>query len=276
VQTRWHQDDLSGWLLEQETEEPDRWHIVNFEAIKEEEPLKIPASCTLEPDDRKPGEALCSERYNLKWLKKKAKKIGTYFWGALYQQRPSPVSGALWKRHWFEGNTFTEAPAGLRNVGYDWDTAYTKDERNSATAYVRSGKDAEGNIYILDAGYRFLETPAAEQWMIELKGPHFIEQKASGKSLAQGLRRRGIAAVEVPIRGGGDKYARTTQVTPYAESGQVRVAAHLLDKLLNDEKQGILRFPNASHDDLNDALVQALNRQYPLNLVVRRHHRGGR
>lgn len=280
VQTRWHEDDLSGRLLdaeaEEDTEDAEGWHIVNFEAVKEAEPMKVPASCTLEEDDRKPGEPLCPDRYSLKWLLKKAKKLGSYFWNALYQQRPAPIAGALWKRHWFEGNTFTEAPAALRNVGYDWDTAYTENERNSATAYVKAGKDAEGNVYVLDAGYRFLETPAAEQWMAEIGGPHYVEQKASGKSLVQGLRRRGIAAVEVPIRGGGDKYARTTQVTPYAEAGTVKIAAHLLDRLLNDEKQGILKFPNGSHDDVNDALVQALNRLYPLNQLVRRHHRGGR
>lgn len=48
--------------------------------------------------------------------------------------------------------------------------------------------------------------------------------------------------------------------TPYAEAGMVYIKQSLLDRLYHDEKQGILRFPNGSHDDLQDALVQAINR----------------
>ena len=34
------------------------------------------------------------------------------------------------------------------------------------------------------------------------------------------------------------------------------------DKLYNDSQQGILKFPNNSHNDLNDALVQAIARHF--------------
>ena len=270
VQTRWHEDDLSGRLLGSEKEisenedgnddDAESWHIVNFEAIKDKEPLKVPSTCTLEPDWRKRGAALCPDRYNLKWLLKKSNQIGAYFWGALYQQRPSPVSGAIWKRSWFEATTFVEAPAGLQQVGFDWDTAYTEKETNSAAAYVKAGRDSTGNIYILDAGFRWLETPAAEQWMQQLVGPHYVEAKASGKSIVQTLSLRGIVAIEVKVTGGLDKVARTSLVTPYGEAGKIFIAKHVKDMILDDERQGILRFPNASHDDLNDALVQACNR----------------
>ena len=264
VQTRWNEDDLSGRLLmlekESEPDDADNWHIVSMEAIKEKDAPKVPKTCTLEPDDRKVGEPLCHERYSLKWLLKQSKKLGLYFWNALYQQRPAPLEGVMWKRDWFLGKEFAVAPGGLQSVAYDWDTAYTEKETNSACAYVKAGKDQEGNIYILDCGYEWLETPAAEQWMTELKGPHYIEAKASGKSLVPLLKNRGIYAIEVQVQGGLDKVARTSLVTPYAESGKVFIAKHIKAKLLDDERQGILKFPNATNDDLNDALVQALNR----------------
>ena len=34
----------------------------------------------------------------------------------------------------------------------------------------------------------------------------------------------------------------------------------LINKLYHDSKQGILMFPNGEHDDLQDALVQSINR----------------
>jgi hypothetical protein len=65
VQTRWNEDDLSGYLLDSEKDEPECWHIVNMPAIAEDEPQEFPLSCTMEPDDRLPGEALNPERYPL-------------------------------------------------------------------------------------------------------------------------------------------------------------------------------------------------------------------
>ena len=259
VQTRWHEDDLSGRLLENEEEDPEGWHIVNFEAIKESEPLQVPASCELEPDERKPGEPLCKERYDLSDLQK-IKRKSIRVWTSLFQQRPAPLEGAMWKRSWFENHAFVEAPKNLRFLAYDWDTAYTKNEQNSAFAYIYSGVDEEGTMWILDLDFFWMETPAAEQRMKFLKGPHCVEAKASGKSLVQNLKAKGIIATEVEVKGGLDKIARTSLVTFHAEAGKVRVAKHLLQKLLDDERQGILKFPNGSHDDVNDVLVQGINR----------------
>ena len=66
VLTRWHQDDLIGWLLEQESgDAPQRWHVLNLPATCEppQQQLSFPATCTLEPDWRLPGEPLCPERF---------------------------------------------------------------------------------------------------------------------------------------------------------------------------------------------------------------------
>jgi len=59
VQTRWHQDDLSGWLLEKEktSEEPENWHVISLEAIAGNKPER-PPTCTMETDWRKPGDPL--------------------------------------------------------------------------------------------------------------------------------------------------------------------------------------------------------------------------
>ncbi len=50
VLTRWHQDDLIGWLLEQENgDAPQYWHVLNLPAICEPQPV-FPATVTVIPD----------------------------------------------------------------------------------------------------------------------------------------------------------------------------------------------------------------------------------
>ena len=53
--------------------------------------------------------------------------------------------------------------------------------------------------------------------------------------------------------------ARSQMASPYVEAGMVSVHKRCVDKLLHDDSQGLLKFPNAK-DDLNDAFVQAINR----------------
>jgi len=103
VLTRWHQDDLIGWLLEQESgDAPQRWHVLNLPATCEppQQQLSFPATCTLEPDWRQPGEPLCPERFPLAELEEIKIRAGSYWWNALYQQRPSPAEGLLFQRQW--------------------------------------------------------------------------------------------------------------------------------------------------------------------------------
>jgi hypothetical protein len=123
IQTRWHEDDLTGWLLNEEIdgEEPEQWHVVSLPAIAEEPP-QIPASCTLEPDIRPTGEALCPPRYNEAKLAKMKARIGDYHFGALYQQRPSPKQGLFF--HVDKLEIVDAAPAqAMRCRG--WDQAAT-------------------------------------------------------------------------------------------------------------------------------------------------------
>lgn len=124
IQTRWHESDLSGHVLSKEIEEPENWHIIHFEAIKDDEPPTYPETCTVEPDGREPGEPLNPQRYTLDKLNKIARRIGNYFFNALYQQRPSPRSGGMFARENFE--IVTAVPKGARLVRY-WDKAGTKD-----------------------------------------------------------------------------------------------------------------------------------------------------
>ena len=103
VLTRWDHQDVIGWLYEQELgEAPQQWTVLDLPAVAEEpaERPKLPPTCTLIPDWRQPGEALCPERFPLSELVKIRARLGAYWWAALYQQRPSPASGSIFLRNW--------------------------------------------------------------------------------------------------------------------------------------------------------------------------------
>ena len=88
IQTRWHEADLAGWLLKEHASEG--WTVINFPAVAE-----------ADEDWRKEGSALWPERFPLKTLARIREAIGTSAWAALYQQRPAPEEGAIFKKDWF-------------------------------------------------------------------------------------------------------------------------------------------------------------------------------
>jgi predicted phage terminase large subunit-like protein len=185
--------------------------------------------------------------------------MGSYGYAGQIQQRPAPEDGGIWKK-WFIPVPDKDFPdvEDLSHYGTDWDLAYTENEKNSASAFVSAGK-LEEKMYVNAMGFKWVEFPDLIKFMNATESPHYIEAKASGKSAKQTLSKNGIPAVEVKVVG-GDKIARATLATPYAEAGLVYIRESLLNKLYNDDKQGILVFPNGAHDDLQDALVQAIQR----------------
>jgi phage terminase large subunit-like protein len=260
-QTRWCENDLSGQLLSHEEAEPEHWHIVNFSADEKTVPERFPKSCTVEPDWRETdGIALCPELYPIEVLNHFRLTEGDSIFNALYRQRPAGDDGIVWKKAWFEGKDFIGLPPCETFAdGIDWDTAYTEKEENCATAYIRSCVGVDGNIYITDLGFMRLEFPDLIKWMKSFESPHYVEAKASGVSAVQSLTKEGIFAREVKVSG-GDKLARAQLASPAVESGKVYIRKDLFYKLLEHEKQGILKFPSGKENDLNDAFVQALNR----------------
>ena len=82
VQTRWRDDDLSGQLLEEAGRGGEQWEVVEFPALSE---------------DR---QALWPEKYDTARLAAIQRTVGERNWNALYQQRPSPEEGSLFKREW--------------------------------------------------------------------------------------------------------------------------------------------------------------------------------
>lgn len=186
--------------------------------------------------------------------------LGSRGFSGQHMQTPTPEGGDIWKEEWFRAmpdHLFPD-PEDMGSYGTDWDTAYTENQENDASGYVTSGRIGF-NIYIDKIGHRRKELPELVKLMRMLPAPVYVEAKASGKSAVQVLQRLGISAIEVQVIG-GDKIARTKLVTPRAEAGFIYVRESILQELLHNEEQGLLRFPNGAHDDVNDAFTQAIQR----------------
>ena len=185
--------------------------------------------------------------------------LGSYNYAGQFMQTPAPEGGEIWQK-WFIPipDELCPGPDLMENYGTDWDLAYTDDQNNSANAYVTGGR-FKGKPHIDDLGWKWCEFPELIRFMKTKPSPHYIEAKASGKSAKQVLVSNHIPAIEVKMQG-GDKVARARSVTPYAEAGMITIRQSLINKLYNDEKQGILLFPKSEWTDLADALAQSITR----------------
>lgn len=267
IQTRWHEDDLSGYILSKEDEEPEHWHIVHFEAIKEAEPPEYPETCTVEPDPRKEGEALAPKRYPIEKLKKSLNRIGSYFFGALFQQRPKPHEGNLFKRDWFE--LVTRVPSACRRVRY-WDKAGTEGG-GAFSCGVLIAFDPVARIY-------YIEDLVRGQWSAGRRET-IIKQTAELDAAAYGKMEVSVWVEQEPGSGGlesaqatianlagfiikadrptGDKVLRARPLAAQAEAGNVKIknapwAREYLDRMT--------AFPFGTYKDDTDATSGAFNK----------------
>lgn len=258
IQTRWNEGDLSGWLLSEEESgdhEPERWHVVNMPAIAEEKPREFPASCTVESDARPKGAALCPERYPMARLKKIEQRIGQYFWGALYQQRPTALEGGLFKRSFFD--IVGAAPADARRVRY-WDKAGSTGQDSDYTAGVLMAVDADGVYTVQDVvrgQWSALERERIIRQTAELDGrdvPIWVEQEpgSGGKESAQATVRSLAGWRVYAERVTGDKLTRAQPFAAQAEARNVRLVRGGWNSVFLDE---LTMFPNGRHDDQCDA-----------------------
>ena len=257
IQTRWHADDLSGRLQNEALEEDgEQWEIVSLAALAEEN----------DPLGRKVGEALCPERYDEEALAKRKKKLGAYSFSALFQQRPIPTEGGLFKFDWFKKENIREkAPDGLIwKRGYDLAIS----QRTSAdfTASFRCAFDKEGNLWIADGFCKRIEYPEQKRFVIskmqtEKRTEHGIEKALHGIALVQDLRRvqsiRGIAFKAVPID--SDKYTRALPWANLLEEGKVffvRGTGSWIRELV--EEAIVFTGKGDTHDDRIDAISVAV------------------
>ena len=253
IQTRWHEDDLAGWILKETGHEG--WDVIEFPAILNER-----AANMLDLDE---GDPLWKESYPIERLEEIKKTIGTREWSSLYAQKPSVEEGNIIKRWWWK--TWTrENPPEMDYILQSWDTAYTVTETSDYSACTTWGVfSGEGgyNLFLIDSFREKLTFPELKNQAIHLYNELqpdlvLVEAKASGWSLVQELMRTGIPITPFNPKK-MDKLARVHSVAPLFEGG--RIWAPDTDESADVMNQFAM-FPNTKHDDLVDSTTQALLR----------------
>ena len=236
INTRWHDDDLSGRLLAAQDSGGDQWEVLSLPAITE-------------------GRPLWPEWYPLDSLEQIRSVLPPRDWNSLYQQNPIPDDGDFFKRAWFAD--YAKHPEALRIYGAS-DYAVT-DGGGDYTVHGVFGLDAAQNLYLLDW---WRGQTSADVWIeafCDLIGKHqplcwFGESGPIRRAVepfmrARMLERGAMCRVEW-LASINDKPSRARSFQGMASMGKVFVPANAA--WIGDVLAELIRFPAGKHDDSVD------------------------
>jgi predicted phage terminase large subunit-like protein len=251
IMTRWHEDDLAGRILG--SEDAASWHVVNLPALAEEGDAL----------GRAPGQALWPARFDEADLERIRTVLGTPSFTALYQQRPTPPEGGMFKRHWFD--VVGAAPREATRVRY-WDKAGSSG-KGDYTVGLLMAKDKTGVFYVEDVvrgQWSALERETIIKQTAQVdaqRGRVTIWQEqepgSGGLESAQATARNLAGYTVHTERVTGDKETRAMPYAAQCEALNVKLVAGEWNAAYLDELTG---FPYGAHDDQVDASSGAFNK----------------
>ena len=270
MNTRWHEDDLQGYVT---AAEPDRWAVLNLPAIAEEGKT--------DPLGRFPGQALAPERFPIEVLESIRDAQGPYWFGAMYQGNPM-----------VEGAGILPGPYRHHRL--------IQDDRGAAWYHFTDALGLEKRVALEDC-YRFATcdlaistktsadwsvvavwdvTPDKElmlyqRWRVRMEAPEHevtirgwlsslppvpriqflgVEDRTFGTSLIQTFQRNGGITVR-PLK------ADTDKVTRALPAGQLMMAGRVFfpqkADWLEEWEHELAAFDKGTHDDQVDVLAYA-------------------
>lgn len=260
VMTRWHEDDLAGRLLRQGDEQGE-WTVIEFPAYAGDN----------DSLGRSPGEVLWPERFDKEAIDAFRRDLGGYMFAALYQQKPRPDEGSLFKRSWFryfreeDGVYVLVTGDGAKRVPKDscWvfqtvDPAATESDRSDYFVAATWAVTKDRDLLLLDVFRERAETTKHipiirslyERWRPSFQG---VEKKTYGLNIIQAARREGLPIRPLPAD--VDKVSRARPVSARYEIGAVyhKQGAPWLD----DWEAELVAFPHGAHDDQVDVAAYA-------------------
>lgn len=250
IGTRWHQDDILGRLLQHDAlGDGDHYHVVSYAAIAEHDETH-----------RLAGEALHPTRYDVESLESIRRTIGASDWAALYQQRPVPAGGAIFKLDDFKRWNSANLPPRFEQIIGSWDMTF-KDSAHSDFVVGQIWGRRGADCYLLDQVRGRWDFTATLRRFAELsvKWPHahrwLIEDKANGSAIISTLKSR-LSGI-TPITPKESKEERAQAVAPMIECGNVYIPE--ATPWLAAFEDEVLNFPAGAHDDQIDAMTQTLN-----------------
>lgn len=282
VNTRWHMEDLSGYITQVDETSKRPWKIFSVPAILDTKAAGM--LNTFQSNDSRANDILFKEGSSfwpqfqpLGGLEEKREsllKTEPHKWHALYLQNPVPQEGGIvkyedwqdWNKKDRDGNL---RPPQVKSVIVSMDTAFSTSDHADYSAIEVWG------VFNLEVGpsmaipclillwaekgkwefdelrMKALSLYKDERW--PTPDMFVIEKKASGQSLIQVLRNQIPIWEYTPDK---DKRSRLFACTPYFKQG--RIFTPLAKEWAQQVVDEVCNFPSAPNDDLVDACSQAI------------------
>jgi phage terminase large subunit-like protein len=271
MQTRWHEDDLSGWLLREHASEG--WVIIKR---------------AVEPDG-KIMVAPWPEQFSIEDLKRIKKAIGAREWQAQYNQTPTLEGGGVFMRsmmRYYSGTPLSAArgtnryilvdPAGEDRPGNDYTTMWViglgQDNNARVLDIVRDRielPDRAKTLMRLHRKWRPLQTRYERVGMqgdvqhlkeVQKRENYFFDVTEVGNSGANAKvhKHDRIKRLLPMFNEGRFWFPETFYYTPNTDAS---ATVDLIQVFINEEFQA---FPVAIHDDMLDSLARLVEPDLPL------------
>jgi hypothetical protein len=219
--TRWHPQDLSGQLVDED------WEYINLQALAEGE-ANDNGIVLDDPNERRVGEPLFPEKWPADALAKKRAKVLEFTWAALYQGRPRPKGGTVFH----EPSFYQALPKQYRGAfGLDLaSTAKTSADHSVCLELWRAEHGPEGQpgpfFYVVNIDAKQVEAPA---FALTLKARHVQRPLFKMRWRASGTEKMGaqfLQRMKLPVvvsQPPGDKFVSATEVAIAWNDGRVLV-----------------------------------------------------
>jgi predicted phage terminase large subunit-like protein len=256
IQTRWHEDDLAGRIL------PTDWNGESGKILCKDgnvwEVLCLQARCEVDNDPlgRARGEYLWPEWFDRRHWAQFEENPRT--WAALYQQRPAPLDGDLFKPD--QIRVIDALPAENIQWVRGWDLAGTTD--GDYTAGVRLGRLPDSRFVIADVVRLRVGPDQRDAALVNTAARDGPRTKQSipqdpgqaGKTQVLYLTRALAGYTVISSPESGDKVTRAEPVAAQINVGNVSMLRGDWNAAFVNE---LRIFPNGTNDDQVDGLSRA-------------------
>jgi len=263
VFTRWHQEDLVGWLEAQavvddladirqlDDHDPTRWLKLNYQAIKEGPPTEL--------DPREPGEVIWPSRHSKARLEAKRLQDQEVF-DSLYQGNPKPSKGLLYEGGFLLYDNLPET------IIERWSYTDTADEGSDYLCSLVAVGGSEGGIYITDAVYtqepqEVTEPLVADMLVRTATVKAWVESNAGGRAFARNVQKY-VDALNGQVQVKWYHQSKNKEARILTNSANVRQNVYFprgwdkrWPKLANDLLSFKRIFKANTHDDAPDCLT---------------------
>lgn len=254
IQTRWHDDDLTGRLIaeqkraeEEGAENYDKWEKIVFPAVAERD-----------EKHRKEGEPLWPQKFPIEQLEVLKRTLGPYKWSALYQQNPVDEESQEFKQFWFKYRSERDVMAMDTRKFLTIDPASAMRGDSDNIGAVLNFVDKENKWNIMSWKLR-LNAPDLINFIFKVYIEYEFEkvgieegvyQQVLKPYLDEEMRKRNTFFQVVELKHQRqNKLLRIRGLVPYYSSGSVY---HIEGTCLDLEEEQV-RFPRGAHDDVVDA-----------------------